>query len=60
MTPLANYAVWNLLLKKLSVTCNRESETPADLSLNVSSLNISPLCQTLSKALDISRNAPQV
>ena len=44
--------LWNLLLKKRSIKCNsRESETPTDLSLN-----ISPSCQTLSKALAISRN----
>ena len=46
--------LWNLILKELW-RCNRESETPTDLGLN-----ISPLCQTLSKALDISRNTPQV
>ena len=44
--------LWNLLLKKLSIRCNRESETLTDLI----SLNISPSCQSLSKALDISRN----
>ena len=47
--------LWNLLLKKLSMRLNRESETPVDLSLN-----IGPWCQTLSKALDISKNTPQV
>ena len=50
--PFSN-TLWNLLLKKRSIRCNRrESETPTDLSLN-----ISPSCQALSKALDISRNA---
>ena len=47
--------LWNLLLKKLLIRHNQESETPTDLSLNTS-----PLCQTLSKVLDISRNTPQV
>ena len=52
--PLSS-TLWNLLLKKLSIRRNRGSETPTDLSLN-----ISPSCQTLSKALDISKNAPQI
>ena len=47
--------LWNLLLKKLSIGCNKESENQTDLSLN-----ISPSCQTLSKALYISRNTPRV
>ena len=28
--------LWNLLPKKLLMKCNRKSETPADLSLNIS------------------------
>ena len=46
---------WNLLLEKLSIRRNRESETLTNLFLN-----ISPLFQTLSKALDISRNTTRV
>ena len=48
-------SLWNLLYKKLSIRLNRESETPNDLSLN-----ISLWCQTLSKALGISINKPEV
>ena len=47
--------LWNLFLKKLLIGHNKESETPTDLSLNISSS-----CQTLSKALYISRNVPRV
>ena len=45
--PLSS-SLWNLLLKKLSIRYNRESEPPTDLSLNRS-----PTCQSLSKALDL-------
>ena len=47
--------LWNLLLKKLSIGRNKESETQTDLSLNTS-----PSCQTLSKALYISGKTPRV
>ena len=50
-----NRTLWNLLLKKLLMRLNRESETPIDLSLNTN-----PWCQTLSKALEISKNIPQI
>ena len=43
--------LWDILLKKLSMRLSRESETPVDLSLN-----ISPWCQTLSKTLDLDLN----
>ena len=43
----------NLLLIKLSVRLNRDYEAPIDLSLN-----ISPWCQALSRALDIPKNSP--
>ena len=42
---------WNILLKKLSLRLYRESETPVDLSLNISTW-----WQISSNALDISKN----
>ena len=48
-------ALWNLSLKKLSIRFKRSRETPID-----SSLNNKPLCQTLSKAFEISKETPLV
>ena len=45
--------LWYLLLKKFSISFNRVSDIPNDLILY-----ISPSCQTLSKALEMSKKVP--
>ena len=50
--PLRN-TLWYLLLRKLSINFNRGPDIPTDLILW-----ISHSCQTLSNALDISKNTP--
>ena len=47
--------LWNLSLKKLSIRFKRLPKIPID-----SSLNNKPLCQTLSKTFEISRNTTLV
>ena len=47
--------IWYLLLKKFSISFNRVLVTPNDLILY-----INPSCQTLSKALEITKKIPKL
>ena len=52
---LLSKALWNLPLKKLLINWNKFPLTPFCFNLNNN-----PSCQTLSNALDMSRNTPRV